>query len=146
MIKLALILFIFFVSASAEMSEKFNGTGYFDTWHDGDRASGIGVIEYGAETYSGGFSSGLNVTGSGSYSFLSPDYFIRLDNFNGSIIAETDAEGTVVDAIGSGKLETRSLMKTGFLMRGFPSGGMNANGVFEIHSSTHTTALTENLI
>jgi hypothetical protein len=146
MIKFLFIFLFLLISASAEISEKFSGTGYFDTWHDGDRASGIGIIEYGAETYPGGFSSGLNVTGSGSYSFFSPDYFIRLDDFNGSVIAEMDSAGTIVDATGSGKLEARSYTETGFLMRGFPSGGMAANGVFEIHSSTHNVTLTEKLI
>lgn len=138
--KAALILFLL-ISVCSGLSESFKGDGYFASYHDGsisDRAAATGIVEYGAESYDGGFSSGLNVTGSGAYSFLAPDYMISLSRFNGSIIAESDRAGTIVDGFGSGKLETRSY-EPGGTIRAFPIGGLNANGTFEIHVGSRPT-------
>lgn len=131
----AALIFLLLVSVCGATSESFKGDGYFSGWHDGaisDRASATGQIEYGAESYEGGFSSGLNVTGTGAYSFIAPDYMVSLQKFNGSILAESDAKGTTVDGFGTGKLETRSYGLGGDIT-GFPIGGMNSNGVFDIH-------------
>ena len=97
-----------------------------------------GIIEYAAAVYPGGMSSGLNVSGGqGSYLFLAGDYSIRLQEFNGSIIAESDQTGTTVDGSGKGKLEIRSYGKAKSSVRPFPIGGIASNGFFEIHSATH---------
>lgn len=134
-----LVAFLLMSVASCDLSESFQGTGMFSSWHDGDfkdRVDATGIIDYGAEIYLGGLSSGLNVSnGLGSYFFAASDYTISLSHFNGSIVAESDSEGTTVDGAGMGKLETRAY-DIGGSIRGFPTGGMNANGVFEIHAST----------
>lgn len=136
---LPLVALLLAVTVQADLSESFRGVGYFESWHDGsfqDRAMATGAIEYGAEAYTGGFSSGLNVSGLGSYFFLADDYSIRAKEFNGSIIAETDETGTTVDGNGTGKIETRHYGGYHSMVRPFPIGGMISSGVFEIHSRT----------
>jgi hypothetical protein len=136
-----IILLISLVPASA-LSENFQGTGQINAWHDGyisDRVSGQGVIEYAAERYDGGFSSGFNISnGSGSYSFRAADYSIRLDDFSGSIVAESDKTSTTVDGSGTGSMKTRSFnaSRMGVLVSGFPSGELNAKGVWTIKASS----------
>ena len=148
--KYIILLFLLIPIASAGLSESFIGQGLFESWHDGpikDRASATGTIEYGAEVYAGGMSSGLNVSGGrGTYSFLAGDYSIRLQEFNGSIIAESDTAGTTVDGSGKGKLEIRSYGKAKSSVRPFPIGGIASNGFFEIHSATQAdpTEITSN--
>lgn len=140
-ILLALLL-LFSIPAGFALSENFRGEGQINAWHDGyvsDRASGTGIIEYAAERYEGGLSTGLNITkGQGSYSFRAADYSVRVDDFTGSIIAESDATSTIVDGNGTGVLKTRSFnaSRMGFLVSGFPSGELNAKGVWVIHASS----------
>lgn len=142
--RLILVAFLLISVASCDLSESFQGVGMFSSWHDGavkDRVDATGIIDYGAEGFAGGLSSGLNVSdGLGSYSFVANDYTISLSQFNGSIIAESDSSGTTIDGAGMGKLETRSY-DIGGSIRGFPVGGMNSNGVFEIHASTSPEAI-----
>ena len=110
--KLILVAFLLLSVASCELSESFQGVGMFSSWHDGDfkdRADATGIIDYGAEVFAGGLSSGLNVSGGlGSYFFAASDYTISLSQFNGSIVAESDDTRTTVDGSGMGKLETRA--------------------------------------
>lgn len=140
MLKHIVIILLFISTVSAELSESFTGQGLFESWHDGlvkDRVMAQGTIEYGAEVYPGGMSSGLNMSGGqGSYLFLASDYSIRLQEFNGSIIAESDQAGTTVDGSGEGKMEIRSYGNRKSSVRPFPIGGIASNGIFEIHSST----------
>jgi hypothetical protein len=130
------------IQTSFALSESFQGTGQINAWHDGyisDRVSGQGVIEYAAERYDGGFSSGFNISnGFGSYSFRAADYSIRLDEFSGSIVAESDKTSTTVDGTGTGIMKTRSFnaSRMGVLVSGFPSGEINAKGVWTIKASS----------
>jgi hypothetical protein len=143
------ILLISSISTCFALSENFRGEGQINAWHDGyvsDRASGTGIIEYAAERYEGGLSTGLNITkGVGSYSFRTADYSVRVDDFTGSIIAESDATSTIVDGNGIGTLKTRSFTasRMGFLVSGFPSGELNAKGVWEIHASSTRAAYVD---
>lgn len=140
MLKYVILLFLLIPIVTACVSESFIGQGLFESWHDGpikDRALASGEIEYGAEIYPGGMSSGLNVSGGrGAYTFLAGDYSIWLKEFNGSIIAESDGAGTTVDGYGDGKLEIRSYGLRKSSVRPFPIGGIASNGIFEIHAST----------
>jgi hypothetical protein len=137
-----MIAFFLLISLASCLSEDFKGEGQINAWHDGyvsDRASGTGIIEYAAERYEGGLSTGLNITkGFGSYSFRSEDYSVRVDDFTGSIIAESDRISTTVDANGTGTLKTRSFnaSRMGALVSGFPSGELNAKGVWIIKASS----------
>lgn len=137
--KAVIIPIIFLVLIiGAGISETFQGEGYFSAFHDGvaqDRAEASGKIEYAAVSHDSGLSSGLNVTGTGDYNFVALDYMISLTDYNGSIKAETDQQGTIVDGFGSGRVETRSYAPGG-LVRTFPIGGMNSKGTFEIHART----------
>jgi hypothetical protein len=136
------ILLISSISTCFALSEDFKGEGQINAWHDGyisDRASGTGIIEYAAERYEGGLSTGFNITkGIGSYSFRAADYSVRVDDFTGSIIAESDATSTTVDGNGTGVLKTRSFnaSRMGALVSGFPSGELNAKGVWVIKASS----------
>jgi hypothetical protein len=140
------ILLISSISTCFALSEDFKGEGQINAWHDGyvsDRASGTGIIEYAAERYEGGLSTGLNITkGIGSYSFRAADYSVRVDDFTGSIIAESDATSTTVDGNGTGTLKTRSFnaSRMGALVSGFPSGELNAKGVWVIKASSTRAA------
>lgn len=142
------ILFLLIALASG-LSEDFKGTGQINAWHDGyvsDRVRGTGIIEYAAERYEGGLSTGFNITkGMGSYSFRSEDYSVRVDDFTGSIIAESDATSTTVDANGTGTLKTRSFnaSRMGALVRGFPSGELNAKGVWVIKASSTRATISD---
>lgn len=146
--KLITVAFLLMSVASCDLSESFQGEGLFSAWHDGnfkDRIDATGIIDYGAEVFTGGLSSGLNISdGIGSYFFSSSDYTISLSQFNGSIIAESEGYGTTIDGTGTGKLETRAY-EIGGSIRGFPVGGMNSNGIFEIHATTTSekTNITE---
>ncbi len=141
-ILLMTILLLSSVSTCMGLSEDFRGEGQINAWHDGyvsDRAKGTGTIEYAAERYEGGLSSGLNISnGTGSYSFRSEDYSVRVDDFTGSIIAESDRASTTLEATGTGSLKTRSFnaSRIGFLVSGFPSGELNAKGVWVIKASS----------
>jgi hypothetical protein len=143
------LLLISSISACFALSEDFKGEGQINAWHDGivsDRASGTGIIEYAAERYEGGLSTGLNIIkGIGSYSFRAADYSVRVDDFTGSIIVESDATSTIVDGNGTGVLKTRSFnaSRMGVLVSGFPSGELNAKGVWEIHASSTRAAYVD---
>ncbi len=137
----SLLIFFLLISLGSGLSENFQGIGQINAWHDGDisdRAVAIGIIEYGAEKYDGGFSSGLNITGTAKYSFRAGDYSVRLDDFNGSIVAESDNVSTTVDGNGTGSIRTKSLegSRMGVLVSGFPTAELNFRGVGEIHTST----------
>lgn len=143
------ILLIFSIPFASALSEDFKGEGQINAWHDGyisDRASGTGIIEYAAERYEGGLSTGFNITeGFGSYSFRAADYSVRVDDFTGSIIAESDATSTTVDGNGTGTLKTRSFnaSRMGALVSGFPSGELNAKGVWVIKASSTRAAISD---
>lgn len=143
---LLVILLISSISTCFALSEDFKGEGQINAWHDGyvsDRASGTGIIEYAAERYEGGLSTGFNIIeGIGSYSFRAVDYSVRVDDFTGNIIAESDATSTIVDGNGTGILKTRSFnaSRMGALISGFPSGELNAKGVWVIKASSTRAA------
>ena len=141
MIKIILILLLM-IPIGAALSENFRVSGQIDAWHDGairDLASGYGTIEYAAEGYPGGFSSGFNLSdGQGGYFFDSSDYSVQLSDFAGSIVAESDAASTTVDGNGTGSIKTKSYdgSEMGVLVSGMPSGEINGRGVWVIHAST----------
>jgi hypothetical protein len=141
------ITFVLLLAASVmppidALSENFQITGKIDAWQDGQvsmRAIGEGVMDFGAERYAGGMSSGLNISnGSARYSFRSADYAIRLDDFAGSIITESDTKGTTVDGNGNGSIRTFLYENSsmGALMMGFPSGELYGQGVWTIKASS----------
>jgi len=125
------------------LSVSFQGEGYMEAWHDSDkvtdRTTAQGRFDYGAEMYTGGLSSGLNISnGSASYSFRSGDYAIRLKKFSGEIVAEADSNGTIVDAAGEGEMTAISYPTRPFAssVRPFPIGGLEAKGKFSLHAAT----------
>jgi hypothetical protein len=137
-----ILLILLMIPTGVALSENLRVSGQIDAWHDGaisDRASGTGVMEYAAEGYPGGFSSGFNLSdGQGSYFFDSGDYSIRLSDFSGSIVAESDSTSTTADGNGTGSIKTKSYdgSKMGLLVSGMPSGELNGRGVWVIHAST----------
>ena len=144
-----IILILLLIPVYSALSENIHLAGQIDAWHDGvikDRASGTGTMEYAAEGYPGGFSSGFNLSdGLGGYSFDSGDYSVRLSDFSGSIVAESDKASTTVDGNGSGSIKTKSYdgSKMGVLVSGMPSGELNGRGVWVIHASTGRAAYSE---
>ena len=128
---------------SCILSESFQGEGSMEAWHDSekvtDRTVAQGRYDYGAELYTGGMSSGLNISnGSASYSFQSGDYSIRLKKFSGQIVAEADTNGTIVDAAGEGEMVATAYPTRPFAssVRPFPIGGLEAKGEFSLHAAT----------
>lgn len=125
------------------LSVSFQGEGYMEAWHDSDkvtdRTTAQGRFDYGAEMYTGGLSSGLNISnGSASYSFRSGDYAIRLKKFSGQVVAEADHNGTIIDAAGEGEMTAISYPTRPFAssVRPFPIGGLEAKGEFSLHAAT----------
>jgi len=125
------------------LSESFQGEGYMEAWHDSDKVTdrtiAQGRYDYGAEMYTGGLSSGLNISnGSASYSFRSGDYAIRLKKFSGQVVAEADHNGTIIDAAGEGEMTAISYPTRPFAssVRPFPIGGLEAKGEFSLHAAT----------
>lgn len=139
---IAILIIFALINCVNALSENIILSGQINSWHDGpikDRASGTGTIEYAMESYSGGLSSGFNLSdGSGSYFFKSPSYSLSLSDFSGSIIAESNDQSTTVDGNGTGILRTKSYenYKWSLLSNGFPSGELNANGIWEIHATS----------
>ena len=137
-----ILLILLMIPISSALSENLRVSGQIDAWHDGsisDRASGTGIMEYAAEGYPGGFSSGFNLSaGQGGYSFDSGDYSVQLSDFSGSIVAESDSQSTTVDGNGTGSIKTKSYdgSKIGVLVSGMPSGEINGRGVWVIHANT----------
>jgi hypothetical protein len=137
-----LLIMFLLIGLTSALSENFQVTGKIDAWQDGPismRVSGEGIMDYGAERYSGGLSSGLTISnGTALYSFRSEDYAVRLDNFTGSIITESDAASTTVDGNGVGTIKTRSYENSsmGALIMGFPSGELYGQGVWTIKASS----------
>jgi hypothetical protein len=145
-----ILLILLLIPISSALSENLRVSGQIDVWHDGsvsDRASGTGIMEYAAEGYPGGFSSGFNLSnGQGGYSFDSGDYSFQLSEFSGSAIGESDASGTTADINGTGTLKTKSYdnSRKGVLVLGMPSGEINARGVIlGFHASTGRAAYSE---
>jgi hypothetical protein len=96
-----------------------------------------GDIEYQAELFEGGLSSGLRIyNGSGSYSFASSDYAVRLSGFEGEIIAEADDMGSLVKGNGKGHLILSLYGDRKSSVRPFPLGEINANGYFNVSTDT----------
>jgi hypothetical protein len=142
MIKTIIFLLLLIPIGSA-LSENLRVSGQIDAWHDGaisDRASGTGTMEYAAEGYLGGFSSGFNLSnGQGSYSFKADDYSLQISDFSGSAIGESDSASTTADVNGTGTLKTKSYdnSRRGVLMLGMQSGEINARGIIlGFHAST----------
>jgi hypothetical protein len=138
-----ILLILLMIPISSALSENLRVSGQIDAWHDGsisDRASGTGIMEYAAEGYPGGFSSGFNLSnGQGSYSFKAEDYSFQLSDFSGSAIGESDSVSTTADINGTGTLKTKSYenSRPGVLMLGMPSGEINARGIIlGFHAST----------
>jgi hypothetical protein len=144
-IKLLVIFMVMIspISASASSSEWITCNGAFSSWHDGvdgvikDRSLAHGNIEYQAELYEGGLSSGFTVlNGSGSYAFASRSYTVKLDEFEGTIVSEADDMGAVVKGSGKGHLILNLYGNSKTSVRPFPIGEINANGFFKVDSKT----------
>lgn len=140
---LILILLPMISVGAGILSETFSGQGYMEAWHDSekvtDRTVAQGRYDYGAEVYPGGVSSRLNISnGSASYSFQSGDYSIRLKKFEGSIVAEADTDGTIIDLSGSGKMSAISYPTRPYAssVRPFPIGGLKGDGELFLHVTT----------
>ena len=137
-----LLIALLLIGLSSALSENFQVTGKINAWQDGPvsmRVSGEGTMDYGAERYAGGMSSGLTISnGTAKYTFRSEDYAVRLDDFTGSIITESDSASTTVDGNGIGSIKTRSYENAsmGLLVTGFPSGELSAEGIWTIKASS----------
>jgi hypothetical protein len=144
-----IILFILIGLANG-LSESFQITGTINAWQDGPismRAIGQGTMDYGAERYAGGLSSGLNISdGTARYSFRAKDYAVRLNDFTGSIITESDATSTTVIGNGIGSIKTKSYENSsmGVLVTGFPSGELEGIGSWVINASSTRAQNTPN--
>mgnify|MGYP000860928024 CR=1 FL=1 len=149
LLQVLLILTLLTLPMSATSSESIICNGFFESWHDGkvsDRSMAYGNIEYGAEVYNGGLSSGLTVkNGKGSYNFVASDYSVQLKEFNGTIVSESDSVGTVVTGNGTGQLKIRSYGSYNSMVRPFPIGGITANGYFNISSRTTKPITAKNM-